>query len=186
LALRSAGRTVEALNACRKAARLDPRHAGIWMELGALHLQLGRPEAALRACRKAVRLAPRNAGAWEGLGRVQFRLNHIPDAIIAYQNAAAHDPQNSVFHTALAACYRLSGQSSLAEEQIEIARATAKGQGEYPQAVLEAACGNAQRAVELLGSALQKRQAGRDRLAFEPGLGSLRDDPGFAALLHAE
>jgi tetratricopeptide (TPR) repeat protein len=177
------GRLQESLAALRKATRLDSRHAGAWERLGALYLELNRPEDALRACKKAVRLAPRNARCWEGLGQVHFSLNAIPDAIIAYRNAVANDPEDPVLHSTLSMLHRLSGQDSLAEEQIEIARSCPGHESDYGRAVLEAVRGNADQALELLGKALRDRPGGGGSAGFEPAFGSLRGDPRFAALI---
>jgi tetratricopeptide (TPR) repeat protein len=182
-ACQQAGRLEESLAALRKAVRLDSRHAGAWEQLGALYLQLSRPDDALKACKKAVRLAPRDADSWEGLGQACFSLNAIPDAIIAYRNAAANNPENPVFHATLATLHRLAGQDSLAEEQIGIARSCPGHESDYERAVLEAVCGNADRALELLGKVLPGRQGGGCPASFEPAFGSLRSDPRFAALI---
>ena len=71
IALRSLGRTAEAINAPRRAAELDPASADIQFNLGNACQDAGEFAQAVEAFRAAVVRNPHHAAAWSGLGESQ-------------------------------------------------------------------------------------------------------------------
>ena len=180
------GRVEAALDAYRKACQVAPESAGAWLNLENLYIDLGLLSEAREACNHAIRLAPRNASGWISLGLVHRLGLRNSDAIIAYQQAIAIDPQNPSANLALIACHRLMGKDDLAEEQIGLARPVMENASAYDQAVFESVCGNTHKAVELLTIALEKNQAGLNKLQRDPNLDFIRNDPRFQQLLKTE
>jgi tetratricopeptide (TPR) repeat protein len=177
------GRNADALQAYLTGTQLAPQDAAAWNDLGILYLEMGNLPQALKACQRAVGLAPQDARFWNSLGHVQRAGNRCADAIIAYQRAALLDQQSLTAHSSLIACYRLSGEDVLAEEQIKLARSILEGESEYDRAVFEAVCGNVKKAIRLLAVAIEKKQVGLNHLYRDPNLSSVRSDPNFQVLL---
>ena len=157
--------------------------AKLWGNFGSVYLDLGRLNSAVRACRKAIRFSPQDASLWIELGHIYRKEQRFSDAIIAYKQACRLDPHNPSASSSLVACYRLMGKDNLAEQQRKIALPIMEIETDYNKAVFEAACGNASKALQLLASALEKKQAGMSGMRREPNLDSIRDDPEYNNLL---
>jgi len=153
-----------------------------WTNLGAAYVDLDQKTKAMRACRKALRLSPGDSRLWGKVGHLYHIMKRFRDAIIAYQQVILLDPQNSSARSALVACYRLLGKAALAEEQIKLALPIMANETEYNQAVFESVCGNASKAIELLATALEKKQIGMDEVRRDPNLDFIRHDPRFEDL----
>ena len=63
----SIGRIDDAVNASRRAIRLDPAYAAAWHGLGVRYLQKRNFAKALIALNKAVALDPKSVNAWTSL-----------------------------------------------------------------------------------------------------------------------
>jgi hypothetical protein len=61
-----------------------------------------------------------------------------------------------------------------------------ESESEYNRGVFESVCGNNHNAVRLLAIALEKNQAGLNRLQHDPNLEFIRNDPGFQQLLKTD
>ena len=157
--------------------------AKLWGKFGSVYLDQDRLNSAVRACRKAIRFSPQDASLWIELGHVYRKEQRFSDAIIAYKQACRLDPQNPSASSSMVACYRLMGKDNLAEQQRKIALPMMEVETEYNQAVFEAACGNTCRALQLLASALEKKQAGVSELRREANLDFIRDEPEYYNLL---
>ena len=108
LALRKAGRLVEAVPAYRRAAELDPGRPEAWFNLGKACLDAGVPEHATAALRRAVELRPGYHEAVHDLGVAHTRLGDLPAALAAYQQALELAPEHVVGGSNLAAtCYNV-------------------------------------------------------------------------------
>jgi tetratricopeptide (TPR) repeat protein len=160
--------------------------AKYWCDLGLVYLDLDQWNRAVRAIRKAIRLTPGDAGLWSALGHFYHVTKHLRDAIIAYRQAIQLDPKNPSALSSLVACYRLLGMADLAGEQIRLARPVMENETEYHRAAFESACGNADKAVELLAIALEKNQAGKKDVRDNPNFNFIRNDPRFEKVMGME
>jgi len=182
LAETGAGTPLRALRAARKAARLSPEDPASWLQLGNLQLEYGLLSQALKTFERLLTLAPGNPSSWLGLGHVYRLGQRLSDAIINYRQVMRLDPHNISGHISLIACYRLLGLNDLAAEQMERGGPVIEHGSEYDRARFASICGNASQAVELLALALQKHQAGLNRLRHDPDLDFIRNDPRFQQL----
>jgi len=157
--------------------------ARFWEELGLIHQYSNKPIGAVRAIRKAIRLAPQNTSGWISLGLVYRLGKRLSDAIIAYRQAIKIDPQNFSAQLSLIACYRLLGKDELAEKQIKLARLILENENEYNKGTFESVCGNADKAIQMLAIALEKKQIGLNTLQRDPNLDFIRHDPRFQRLI---
>jgi len=83
LALAAGGRFDAAIKAYQHAARLEPRDASIFVEVGHLLARLGRLENALAAFDVACRLEPDEASAWASKAMILAALNRHEQALAA-------------------------------------------------------------------------------------------------------
>ena len=75
------------------------------------------------------------------------------------------------------------GKEELAEKQIKLARPIVENENEYNLAVFESVCGNADKAIQMLAIALEKKQIGLNTLQRDPNLDFIRHDPRFQRLI---
>jgi len=64
-----------------------------------------------------------------------------------------------------------------------VRRSLIDGEDEYTRACFEAVCGSADRALDLLRSALEKRQAPPEWARQDPDFEVIRNEPRFQALI---
>ncbi len=76
----------------------------------------------------------------------------------------------------------MMGRDDLAEAQKDLVRPVLEKGSEYDQGVFASVCGNADRAVEWLAIALEKHQAGLNKLKRDPNLDFVRADARFLQL----
>jgi tetratricopeptide (TPR) repeat protein len=96
LAYQGLHRPTSAIRAVRKAIRLLPESAILWISLGEIRLAQGRAEAAQNAFKKALKYSPENPLAWSGLGKVYGLQGRIGSALDAYRKATQLAPQDAV------------------------------------------------------------------------------------------
>jgi tetratricopeptide (TPR) repeat protein len=99
------GRRLQALEAWKKAAELDPDCPSCQVNLGQALVEAGDPEAAARALESAVKRAPECAVAWLDLGNARRGNGQAEEAQRAYERALAIDPKLSDAHFDLALLY---------------------------------------------------------------------------------
>ncbi|MCR4347288.1 MAG: tetratricopeptide repeat protein [Sulfuricaulis sp.] len=76
----------------QQAARLDPRDAAVWMQLGAVTGQMGNHAESEQYCRKALACDPRNAGIYHNLGMSLARQGKSQEAADSYAAALRLEP----------------------------------------------------------------------------------------------
>jgi tetratricopeptide (TPR) repeat protein len=81
----------EAIKACDKAIKLDPKLAMAWENKGDALLAQGKYEAAIRACDKAIELEPKRSKAWNKKGVALHGLGKYDESIKAYDEAIRMD-----------------------------------------------------------------------------------------------
>ena len=107
--------------ALAKDEELSPdARANAHLILGGAFFRLQQNSSAIQSLEKLVRLR-RNAEDWMMLGICQFRAGQIPQAIAALQQAAAISPDRPDVHQYLAEMFRLSGNSTLAQQHRQLA-----------------------------------------------------------------
>jgi Flp pilus assembly protein TadD len=87
------------------AVRIDPRHAGARLNLGAVYWLEDRPDQATVYFEHAVRLDPSNAEAHLSLGAARFEQGRIAEAIEHFEIAISLDPENASARSNLGSVY---------------------------------------------------------------------------------
>ncbi len=106
------------------------------------------------------------------------------DAVSALEKVIELDPGHSLAHAALGGYYRKMGLDELAQQHIGKAmKSIFDSENEYNRACLEAICGNTDQAIDLLRSALEKKQTYVDWVLRDPDLDFVRQDPRFKQLI---
>ncbi len=176
------GRREEALAAARRGTELDPLSPGAHNELGGLYMMLDEPENALAAFRTALALDP---GHPILRGNIVLALaaqgrHEEARALAAEMQAENPDPlfaagQNAYLHAragrrpeALAALRTLEAADALSP---------------YMAAIILAAVGERQAALDRLDAAVAERDDGVPNAGVDPILRELRDEPRMQAIL---
>jgi Flp pilus assembly protein TadD len=116
------GKYPAAETALLEAAKLDPKDARTFLDLGELYLQgLGRPVDAERAFRRAVECAPQHAGARHGLGMSLAASRRFTEAVVELKESARLSPGNPVPLVSLGKVYLVQGKPDAALEAFESA-----------------------------------------------------------------
>lgn len=89
-----AGDPEAAMESCREALELQPRHADALFLLGEGYRELGAYDEALESYRRAVLSDPHHGEAWTALGSVHLLLVQIEEARRALHRAIREDPEN--------------------------------------------------------------------------------------------
>jgi Flp pilus assembly protein TadD len=109
----------------------------------------------------------------------------LEEALEAYRQAVRRRPDDALSYGSLAGLYRKLGQQEAFVEAIAHARELMAEENEYNRACLEAIAGEAEQAVTLLQTALQKRQVHPGWVRQDPDFDFIRDHPSFQELLHS-
>lgn len=177
--LASLGRLPEAIAAARKPIESDPLSARAWYVLGRFQAAHGDLAAARQALNRALALAPEHAYAPLDLGLVSL-LEGNPAAALAEFMRAPIEP------------FRLAGVAiaehdlgHAAESQQALDRLIAQHADGYAYQIAEAYAwrGEPGHAFAWLERACAQRDAGLQRLKYDPTLRTLRNDPRYRTLL---
>ena len=99
----------------RTAAKLDPKDASIWNNLGNVYRDLKNYSAAEEAYRKAFETDPAFVNAYVNLATMQsYTLNKPADAVATYKRAVTKNGQSTELLLLLGAAYEQNHQSDLA------------------------------------------------------------------------
>jgi arylsulfatase A-like enzyme/tetratricopeptide (TPR) repeat protein len=125
-ALKSIGRTREALDAYRRAAERWPEDATLLHELAVALRDAGKGstgsdgralhDEAMRAEEAALARSPESAAAHNGLGLLAIDAERPPDAVREFERATALDSTNASYWTNLGNARRATGDRSGAEQ----------------------------------------------------------------------
>jgi hypothetical protein len=88
-----------------------------------------------------------------------------------------------MYRGSLVGILRKLGREAEAQAQIEIARSLMAKENEYNRACFESICGNVEQALALLKVALEKKQTSLEWARRDPDFDSIREEPGFKALV---
>lgn len=123
------GKPNAALNACDRAARVDPTLTGLDAQRGDLLLEAGRPEEAVTAYQAAVAAQPENADYHNNLGNALGAMGEFNHAVAAYDAALECDPGHA--HALPNAASTRAGALDDPESALEVfARAPIERQGD--------------------------------------------------------
>ncbi len=168
----------------KRVVQLNPRNAHAWDALGTLYKSAGQYMDAITAYQQAISNDPSKSLYHHHLGLVYACEGRDEDAIGAFQRVIEIDPDYSLAHATLGGYYRKLGLEELAQKHIGKAMKNIfDSENEYNRACLEAICGNADQAIELLGVALKNKQTYVDWILRDPDLDFIRQDPRFKQLI---
>ncbi len=168
----------------KRVVQLNPRNAHAWDALGTLYKSAGQYKDAILAYQQAISNDGSRSLYYHHLGLVYACEGRDEDAIGAFQRVIEIDPDYSLAHATLGGYYRKMGLEELAQKHIGKAMKNIfDSENEYNRACLEAICGNADQAIELLGVALKNKQTYVDWILRDPDLDFIRQDPRFKQLI---
>ena len=168
----------------RRVVQLNPRNAHAWDALGTLFKSAGLYKDAILAYQQAISNDSSKSLYYHHLGLVYACEGRDEDAIGAFQRVIEIDPEYSLAHATLGGYYRKLGLEELAQKHIGKAMKNIfDSENEYNRACLEAICGNATQAIELLNVALKNKQTYVDWILRDPDLDFIRQDPRFKQLI---
>ena len=179
------GRMKEAIDEIARAQELDPLSVIIITAAAHIYNQAGQYDKALEQCRKALDLYPDFFLAHYVAGRAYEQKGMLPEAIAEFQKADDLSRGSATVIAALGHAYAISGKRP--EAQKLLADLVSRSQQRYVPAVcMMAICvglGDNPQALRWLKQALQDHCDYVIYLEHEPGLDSLRADPGFQDLM---
>ena len=164
-------------------SEINHKKSIIWYNKGIALGNLTRFDEALEAFEKAIELDPKNVGAWSSKGFALDNLGEAEDSIQAYKRAHELGQESATLFMALARLYRELGREAESNEACRAARDLLEMESEYNRACFEAICGSPDAALDLLRTALEKKQQTADQARRDPDFEFIRDDPRFKALL---
>ncbi len=168
----------------RRVVQVNPRNSHAWDALGTLYKSAGLYKDAILAYQQAISNDSSKSLYYHHLGLVYACEGRDEDAIDAFQHVLEIDPDYSLAHATLGGYYRKMGLEELAQKHIGKAmKSIFDSENEYNRACLEAICGNADQAIELLGVALKNKQTYVDWILRDPDLDFIRQDPRFKQLI---
>jgi len=168
----------------KRVVQLNPRNAHAWDALGTLFKSAGLYKDAILAYQQAISNDASKSLYYHHLGLVYACEGRDEDAIGAFQRVIEIDPDYSLAHATLGGYYRKLGLEELAQKHIGKAMKNIfDSENEYNKACLEAICGNADQAIELLGVALKNKQTYVDWILRDPDLDFIRQDPRFKQMI---
>ncbi len=168
----------------KRVVQINPRNAHAWDALGTLYKCAGHYRDAILAYQQAISSDSSKALYYHHLGLVYACEGRNEDAVGAFQRVIEIDPDYSLAHATLGGYYRKMGLEELAQEHIGKAmKSIFDSENEYNRACLQAICGNADQAIELLRVALKNKQTYVDWILRDPDLDFIRQDPRFKQLI---
>ena len=109
------------LQAFRQAARLDPKMAGAFANIGRVYVQHGRQIEAIAALQRAVELEPGNGAIFALLGQAYEEMGQWDEAQQSYYQAVECAPKSVAYRINLAYAYQELGQPRQAENSYRAA-----------------------------------------------------------------
>lgn len=114
------GRSVEALQAFKQAAELDPVNLELWNNFGTALAGAGRSEEALAAYNHAIEIAPRIDVVWHNKAGCLARMGRWDDALECHRTVLSWQPKNV---ESLSESARLLGILNRHQEALPVAEA---------------------------------------------------------------
>jgi tetratricopeptide (TPR) repeat protein len=152
----------------------SPEDGFLWMNLAVTLAALGRNREALFRADQALKLSALDSRLWMTAAHIHLVAGKVDEALRLFQKASELEPSAPGGQLGIAASYALMGLAEEAAKELEALKRTQHGASAYVQACSLAIMDDGQRALEVLGSALESEQY---------SLAELRRDPGLAAAL---
>jgi tetratricopeptide (TPR) repeat protein len=168
--------------AYRRVTELNPKNDRAWDALGNMLLEVDLYQEAVTALERALALKPHKDVYHYHLGLAYASRDRYADAVKAMRRVVELNPAHTLAHCNLARYYRKLGESALADQHLAIVRPSMENENEYNRACFESIGGNVEKALGLLGAALEKKQVQASWARSDPDLEFLRGDPRFTAL----
>ncbi len=170
----------------KRIIQINPRNPFAYDTLGGLYKALGRFKDAITAYQQAIALDSTKPSYFYQLGLMYSAERRDQEAMDAFQRVLSINPQHTLAHASLGSHYRKMGLNDLAQQHIDIAlKDVYEEENEYNQACLEAICGNADRALELLQVAIEDNPTYINWAQHDPDLDILRHDERFYMLIQS-
>ena len=174
------GRPEEAALSLRRAEELDPLSMVVSALVGLHHAFGGEHEAELAHARRSLELDPHQfLGHWAVGGALQ-NLGHHEEAVAEHLLARELAEGTGFMEPVLARSLALAGRPHEARSLLAGGAAEASP---YQAATVHLALGEADRALELLAGAADRRDPWIVLLAVDPMIKPLHGHPGYAALV---
>jgi len=177
------GRTAEAIDEMKRAARLDPLSLIISADLAELLLIAHATPESMQQSRKALELDPQFAFAHNQLGQAYLQQGRHDEALAELRVAAASPDSSPTIRANLARAYVAAGRRRDAEQVLDDLkqRVTATSSSAVDIATVYAALGDHDQAMTWLEQGYQQRF--NPGVLLRPGLDPLRADPRFQDLV---
>lgn len=183
--LRISGRFVQAASQIRTARALNPGLAQLAAAEAEVLLDLGRPEAALAAARLAVQLRHDYLRAYVTMGAAEESMGRWQSALQRYEYVLSFEPRE---RRALPQYGALLARRGKTEEAREVAKKLDQINSDirncaYQVAVVHAALGENDQAIQWLQTAWRTRQSLFPYVRVDQRFANLRHDPRFRKLV---
>ncbi len=177
------GRLDEAIAEIKQASELDPLSLEINTDLGLSFLFAREFERAIEQFRKVVEMDPNFIWTHFFMGWAEEQRGNYAAAVSEFQKTAQLDDSPLIL-AALGHTYAVSGERDKALQVLEEMKELQKSchVSSYHFAILHAALGNKDEALEWLGKSYNAREEALVWLKVDPRLDTLRTDPRFIAL----
>ena len=177
------GRLDEAIAEIKQASELDPLSLEINTDLGLSFLFAREFERAIEQFQKVVEMDPNFIWTHFFMGWAEEQRGHYDVAVREFQKTAQLDDSPLIL-AALGHTYAVSGERDKAQRVLEEMRELQRERhvSSYHFAIIHAALGNRDEALEWLGKSFNAREEALVWLKVDPRLDALRTDPRFIAL----
>jgi tetratricopeptide (TPR) repeat protein len=144
---------------------------------------MGESKKALEFYETAIFFNSENVYAWNDKGTALRILGKYDESLECFKKAIELKPSLAIANISLAAIYRKIGRETEFAEACKSAHDLIEKESVYNRACFEAVCGSPDAALELLRTALEKKQETADWARRDPDFEFIRDDHRFKALL---
>ena len=182
IAIEEADSLVVSIRKFEETVKTNPFNDRAWDSLGNLYKMKRWYEKAIFAYENAVAIQPRKHIYHFQLGSLYAAYGNFNVAITEMQKVLELDPTSTYAHCALANYFRRLGFPEKAAYHIDFALPFMKNEKEYDRACFESVRGETELALELLESALEKKQTSIELIQSDMDLDFIRQDPRFEAL----
>ena len=165
-----------------ETVKTNPFNDRAWDSLGNLYKMKRWYEKAIFAYENAVAIQPRKHIYHFQLGSLYAAYGNFNVAITEMQKVLELDPTSTYAHCALANYFRRLGFPEKAAYHIDFALPFMKNEKEYDRACFESVRGETELALQLLETALEKKQTSIELIQSDMDLDFIRQDPRFEAL----
>jgi len=159
--------------------RENPRNDRAWDSLGNLYRFTQRNKDAIYAYERAVLVQPNKYVYHYQLGNLYAAEGNYQDAIYEIEKVIELNPCFTFAHCALASCLRKLGRADEAQKHIIVATPLMAKEKEYDRACFESICGNVEKALALLTTAIEKNQTTLEWIRRDSDLDFIREDPRY-------